>query len=642
MTYINIDERQEHCRVILSCQNNQLYAQHVLKDFSVSSMHPLKNLDTRIFAGNLNPVGEANSNTERHLYQSVENLHWASGANSSCHPHCGNVDNELIFRYKGTAHWSKCSGEGAPAPSSPECCRHFPFPSQQIPPSAQDIALSPCAKVPPWLFSSPMDGDAKRNFKEKLRIHSTKTAEICNPLRPQASLNDLIARECSECQACQQYKNGCSVNCCTIFVQHATLAHGPWMALGRHRPCFSRRLTNPEDIKQEAQRRLQIRRQNSSPNLALHCASEGQEMVKSQTTGSLKGCEGEEDTKRTLELNRKGDCKERLYIPTFEEFKRMRVKEMCLQNGSNEATKDLKEGTQKLEEKRNQNLCVDYQQNLAKEMVSTIDDYDDVFHENIQNASGLAGYQDSSSTWDRSFCLMNMPVERDCNSEVPSSDRIPDPICSSPIPRPPLQSAAGPTEGGKNLAEGDKQELCARQLSEVLHHAGQSLVSETQSSCCPLLLEATDISSYGAKLQKMKDEFIGSALDLIKKSCSAETATESPSKGPSGLEKSDLTFLENHHQPTNSSPNCRRSSSDISHETPDSAKTQRECRLRPHFSDPMPTDAVKRKQLELKIAAAARQHAQKRRQEREHSMITTFSLNRAGVGVPLLVLVLSV
>lgn len=32
----------------------------------------------------------------------------------------------------------------------------------------------------------------------------------------------------------------------------------------------------------------------------------------------------------------------------------------------------------------------------------------------------------------------------------------------------------------------------------------------------------------------------------------------------------------------------------------------------------MPTDSVKRKQLELKIAAAARQHAQKRRQERDY------------------------
>ncbi|XP_053118393.1 uncharacterized protein LOC128330103 [Hemicordylus capensis] len=614
MTYINIDERQEHCRVILSCQNNQLYTQHGLKDFSVSSMHPLKNLDSRIFTRDFNPGSKGDSNTETHPYRSVENLHWATVADSNCHPHCGNVDNELVFHYKGTTHWSKYSMESAPSPSSPECCRHFPLPPERVLPTARDIALPPCAKVPPWLFSSYIDGDVKKTLKEKLRIHSTKATEICKPLRPQASLNDLVARECSECRACQQYKNGCSVNCCTIFVQHATLAHGPWMALGRHRPCFSRRLTNPEDIKQEAQRRLQIRRQNSSPNLTLHCTSEGQEMVKSQTTGSFKGHEGEGDTKGILESSRKADCKERLYIPTFEEFKKMRIKEMCFLNSSNEVTKNVKEGTQKLEEKRNQNICSGAQQDLAKEMVSAIDDYDDVFHENTQSTPGFA---DSTSTWDRSFCLINIPVARGKNYEVPVSDTIPVPICSSPIPRSPLQSAAVLREGEKAFVEGEKQGLDARQLSKVLHQ------SETQSSCCPLLLEATDISSYGAKLQKMKDEFIGSALDLIKKSCSAETAPEPPSKGSCEHKKSDLTFPEDCHQPTSSSPNCRRSSSDISYETPDCTRAQRECRLRPHFSDPMPTDAVKRKQLELKIAAAARQHAQKRRQEKDPSPVVS-------------------
>ncbi|XP_062974390.1 uncharacterized protein LOC134393289 [Elgaria multicarinata webbii] len=631
MTYINVDERQEHCRVILSCQNNQLYAQHGLKDFSISSMHPLKNLDPRIFTGDFNPVSKVDSNAGAHLYQSVENLHWATMADSHCHPNCGNVDNELVFHYKGAAHWSKYSMEGAPSPSSPECCRHFPLPSEHMPPAARDIALPPGAKVPPWFFSS-IDVDAKKNLKERLRLHGAKATEICKPVRPQASLNDLVARECSECRACQHSKNGCSVKCCTIFVQHTTLPHGPWMALERHRPCFSRRLTNPEDIKQEAQRRLQIRRQNSSPNLTLHCVNDSQEMARSQTTGSLKGYEVERDTRRTLELSRKGDCKEKLYIPTFEEFKRMRIKGTCFLNGSNETSQDMKEGAQRLEEKRNQNLCSDAQQDLVKEIVPTIDYYDDVFHENTEIASGFVGYQDSSSTWDRSFCLMNMPVARDQNDEVLTSDRIPVPICSSPIPRSPLQSAAVPREEGKKaFGEGEKQGLDARQLSEVLHHAGQSLAPEAQSSCCPLLLEATDISSYGAKLQKMKDEFIGSALDLIKKSCSAETTPETSSKGSCELKKADLTFVEDHQQPTASSPNCRRSSSDISYETSECTRAQRECRLRPHFSDPMPTDAVKRKQLELKIAAAARQHAQKRRQESDPSpALTKANINYGG------------
>uniref|UniRef100_A0AAZ3SPD2 Rho guanine nucleotide exchange factor 49 n=1 Tax=Oncorhynchus tshawytscha TaxID=74940 RepID=A0AAZ3SPD2_ONCTS len=57
---------------------------------------------------------------------------------------------------------------------------------------------------------------------------------------------------------------------------------------------------------------------------------------------------------------------------------------------------------------------------------------------------------------------------------------------------------------------------------------------------------------------------------------------------------------------------CRRSSSDAAYEPAESVRAQRECRLRPHYSDPMPADAAKRKQLEMKIAAAARLHSQRR------------------------------
>ncbi|XP_060630533.2 intersectin-2-like isoform X2 [Anolis sagrei] len=109
-------------------------------------------------------------------------------------------------------------------------------------------------------------------------------------------------------------------------------------------------------------------------------------------------------------------------------------------------------------------------------------------------------------------------------------------------------------------------------------------------------------------------------LACMRTSCNAETASD-PSKGSCELKKTDSSFVEDSHQPTSSNSNCRRSSSDISHEPSDCTKAQRECRLRPHFSDPMPTDAVKRKQLEMKIAAAARQHAQKRRQERDPSSV---------------------
>lgn len=62
---------------------------------------------------------------------------------------------------------------------------------------------------------------------------------------------------------------------------------------------------------------------------------------------------------------------------------------------------------------------------------------------------------------------------------------------------------------------------------------------------------------------------------------------------------------------------CRRSSSDAAYELAETVRAQRECRLRPHYSDPMPADASKRKQLEMKIAAAARLHSHRR--DRDHN-----------------------
>ncbi|KFR01112.1 hypothetical protein N306_13732, partial [Opisthocomus hoazin] len=199
---------------------------------------------------------------------------------------------------------------------------------------------------------------------------------------------------------------------------------------------------------------------------------------------------------------------------------------------------------------------------------------------------------------------MSSPEVKDRTFEISSPDRSPVPICSSPIPRSPLQAVAI-HKAGQEIFSGEQQKGETRQLNDVLHLAGQSLASEAQSSCCSsLLLEATDLSSYGAKLQKMKDEFIGSALELIKKSCNAETAAKSPSKGQCDLREPDLPPPEDSQQPTamsvatetwedkpssgtagdtppagnTPSPGCRRSSSDIVHESTDGAKAQRECR----------------------------------------------------------------
>ncbi|KFW94846.1 hypothetical protein N336_00924, partial [Phalacrocorax carbo] len=199
---------------------------------------------------------------------------------------------------------------------------------------------------------------------------------------------------------------------------------------------------------------------------------------------------------------------------------------------------------------------------------------------------------------------MSSPEVKDRTFQTSSTDRSQVPICSSPIPRSHLQAVAI-QRAGQEIFSDEQQKGETRQLNDVLHLAGQSLASEAQSSCCSsLLLEATDLSSYGAKLQKMKDEFIGSALELIKKSCNAETAAKSPSKGQCDLREADIPPLEDSQQPTamsmateawedkpsnetssdtppagnTPSPGCRRSSSDIVHESMDGAKAQRECR----------------------------------------------------------------
>ncbi|XP_063256916.1 uncharacterized protein LOC134552292 isoform X1 [Prinia subflava] len=652
MTYISVDERQEHCRVISSCQNNQLCAQHGLKDFTVSSMHPLKNLDTHNFSGDFHTLachtGKAAlaSPVENRMYRSVENLHWTTVADCGLYSHCRSLDNEIIFRYRGTSQWTEDCVDVAPVQSTSDSLRNLSLHAKQTSLSAQNVLLPPFAKVPQWLFPSTeeraLHGDARKELKEKLRLHSSKVAEPCKPVRPQVALPELMAQECFECRVCRQCKNGCAVSCCTVLVEHTALRHS--LTAG-HGLCFAHTIISPEDIKQEAQRRLQLRRQNSSPNLPLQHAGESHEMSKSRTAETVEQYSGERDGKVTLGQSKKGRCKGRLYIPSFEEFKQIRSKEGDSSDSSRGPADCLKKSlpaNQTLEEENSKNVFPEALETKAvNEPAVTAEGDDDVFHENHTSA----GFSQNAATWDD--FKMRSPEVKDRTFQTSIPDTSPVPICSSPIPRSPLQAGAVHSAGHEIFSD-EQQKGETRQLNDVLHLAGQSLASEAQSSCCSsLLLEATDLSSYGAKLQKMKDEFIGSALELIKKSCNAETAAKSPSKGRCDLREADLPPLEDSQQPTamsmaaetwedkpsnetssdpppagnTPSPACRRSSSDIVHESTDGAKAQRECRLRPHFSDPMPTDSVKRKQLELKIAAAARQHAQKRRQERDYGPV---------------------
>ncbi|XP_075465986.1 uncharacterized protein LOC142499860 isoform X2 [Ascaphus truei] len=529
MTYISADETHEHSRVISSSQNNELCAKHGLKDMALGSMHPLKSIDSHAVGSDCHHAGNTASisTAENRLYRSLENLHWAAVSDSAVYTHYRSVDSDFTLHCRSTRHMSEGSAARAPVHSMAETCGHA---GERIA-VHKDLPVPPIAKGHHWLFPTADDkllhGDAKRELKEKLRIHSSKVVEPNRPVRPPTFLPNCVAKESAKNKTCQHCKCVCRVPCSSAPALAKSI-----MPVTRQCTSILYNRTSPEQIKREAIRRLQLRRQNSSPNLTVHHAEkETRGMVKSKTTESFneqRHCSGRvwaADTRRKL-------CsKGRLYIPTFEEFKRMRNREK--------------------------------------------------------------GYLSKSDV-----CLDNMES---------TASKIPEPEWNTNTHLP--------------------------MTMEIQNHT----------------LEATDLSGYGAKLQKMKDGLIGSALDLIKKSCSAETAAEPPARVSYDLPKTDTTSPEENNQspavsmatqsrqatpntedltdtkPTGSpcSPGCRRSSSDMTHEAVDTGKTQRGCRLRPHFSDPMPTDAVKRKQLELKIAAAARHHAQRRRQDKGNGPVLT-------------------
>ncbi|XP_044160183.1 uncharacterized protein LOC122945245 [Bufo gargarizans] len=601
MTYIRADETLEHSRVIPSPQN-LLCTNHGLQEPSLSSMHPLKNVVCHLAGGHFNPLqachagsAPAGTTVEPRLYRSLENLHWAE---SSVFAHYRSTDSEFILHCRSTRHLSDGSAGNMP----------FEGLSERVA-AHRDLPIPPFAKVPQWLFLTADDkvsyGDAKRELKEKLRTHSSKIVEPNRPIRPQAGLLNCMAREAADrlCQPCK-HKVPCNA------------LPGSTMPASRRCTSVLHHRTSPEHIKQEARRRLQLRRQNSSPNLTLYQEeNENRSLVKSKTAESFKEqrpCPGrvqDGDTTR-----RPSSSPARFYIPTFEEFKRMRGKEQnCLSKSAESFTSAT--GSPSMDH--------------VQDCTPNVHDGRALLHQPLPDAADPSTVRDSS---------LDRRAHPSCRPAFTA------PICSSPVSRFPLQTL--------NMhSTNEELVVCEPHVSDPSSSSGlpgmaeQGLPSEAHSSCCPsLLLEATDLSGYGAKLQKMKDGLLGSALDLIKKSCSSENA-ETPTSAPCDTLKSDTVpeppscqsptvamatkscdSTSSHELPSGPKPNicspgCRRSSSDMTHEAGESGKAQRGCRLRPHFSDPMPTDAVKRKQLELKIAAAARHHAQKRRQDREHGAV---------------------
>ncbi|KAM8856372.1 uncharacterized protein arhgef49 isoform 1-T4 [Spinachia spinachia] len=501
-------------------------------------------------------------------YRSMENLNWNTVADSGL---CGfngaafgSTDSEFIFHYTSTSHWydgpPDGSMTGAPGPV-PDHEGPLFYPQLTLP--RKDLPL-----FPQLLFPVGVDNwDARKGLREKLRLHSARSsAEHLKPLplRPPATPPATLTPDAP-------------------------------------RPPRLTCLTSPGELKREVLRRLYLRRQNSSPDLALHGPPAGPKEVKtSYTTDHIAGGVAGSPSERPRPLAG------RLHIPTFDEFKRMRQRE---------------------------------------------------------------GVQDPEST---AGSLTSGPSDREASpppggggmrpevlKEVqgPASVTAHTPICTSPSPRSPLQTLASDQRtallGGRPA---EQESSCgSRRRRSSLGPAGSvpfPPFRENQgrpSSCCPaLLLDGTDLSSYGAKICKMKEGLIGSALDLIKKSCSAEISGEAPVRLSGDRDGScDITADwqpfrvamatacraeagDDNETPTGggggggeqagecqAGQSCRRSSSDAAYELAEPVRAQRECRLRPHHSDPMPADASKRKQLEMKIAAAARLHGHRRDRDRD-------------------------
>ncbi|XP_029558260.1 uncharacterized protein LOC115155617 [Salmo trutta] len=542
------------------------------------------------------PCWNMNQGCGTRLYRSMENLNWSNSVSEPglyCSPYCatyrGSVDSGFIFRCTATSHWYDGPSEGTgPQGYGPVSLAFYPHP--RLGRGLGRLGRKELPLFPQWLFPGTDDWgvnattNGRKGLREKLRLQSARSAaEPLKPLRPQVTPGSTtpILRGCSE---------------------RDSSPHQRYVG----RPLYVRHLTSPEEIKQEVLRRLQLRRQNSTPNLALHASLEAPQtpdMAMSFTTESISvtGSSAE------LIAERKRPPMGRLHIPTFKEFKRMRQRE-----GESGQTESSNATT-----------------------VTTID----------QQPETSTGSQ--TSTLHSSSPIFTGPTPQlKANIQTTVSNKA---ICTGPTPRSPLQPSSK-TQGKGTMYHTQAQDsrpnvgLSVPRASLVPFPPHRES-AEGPSSCCPaLLLDSTDLSSYGAKIYKMKDGFIGSALDLIKKSCSAEiAAAEAPIRlsgdqddsaniapppdfQPSTVSMTTATACgeEACDEPAagggeelaaecqHSGLGCRRSSSDAAYEPAESVRAQRECRLRPHYSDPMPADAAKRKQLEMKIAAAARLHSQRR------------------------------
>ncbi|XP_055734370.1 uncharacterized protein LOC129821099 [Salvelinus fontinalis] len=685
------------CPVMPRCNSSALLTNLGLRYCSTNSVqHPPRGPDSRLGLGSglglepdhAGPCVNINPDSGTRLYRSMENLNWSNsvsepGLYSSPYsaPHRGSMDSEFIFRCTATSHWYDVPPVGTgPQGYSPETLAFYP--------NARlgGLGRKELPLFPQWLFPGVDDWGvnatttARKGLREKLRLQSARAAaEPLKPLRPQITPGST-----------PPIMGGCSERDSSSYQGYVG------------KPLCVRRITSPEEIKKEVLRRLQLRRQNSTPNLTLHASPETPQtpdMTKSYTTESISV------TGSCAEIiaERKKPPMGRLHIPTFEEFKRMRQREgeggqtesqgnvttvtasidQQPEPGTGSQTpgtgRDCKTQTALLGRRDSQSPTVGLKEEERESSERIGSGEMEEMGSGEGTSSGEARQSDSSPgappppachpdirVEERVMVVAPAPTASAINSATPIfTGHTPQPttsiqttvstmaICTGPTPRSPLQPSSQ-TQGEGTMDHTQAQvsrpsvELSVPGASSVPFPPPRRESAEGPSSCCPaLLLDRTDLSSYGAKIYKMKEGFIGSALDLIKKSCSAEiAAAEAPVRLSGDQDEStDITApppdchssavsmttttacgAESCDKPVaggaggeelaaeclNSGLGCRRSSSDAAYEPAESVRAQRECRLRPHYSDPMPADATKRKQLEMKIAAAACLHSQRR------------------------------
>lgn len=383
-------------------------------------------------------------NTGNRPYRSMENLNWTHVSDSGLCAINRSVDSEFILRYTASSHWCGGVPDGsvvaAQSPESLMFCSQTGLPRKDLP------------LFPQMLFPSGIEEwEVRKGLREKLRLQSTRSsAEPLKtlPLRAQLSPAD------------------------SEVAQHMNAAGSG------SRPSGSLHLTRPEEIKQEVLRRLQLRRQNSSPNLALLGSPSRPRPVKaSYTTDNIAA-----DPAEAAPEHRRAPLG-RLHIPTFEEFKRMRQKEGSTAGSVGPEADSAQESAPppgKGEASKGEEAA------------------------RRQPPGAAAGPPDGGAT--------------------STSSTPPSPIRTSPSPRTPLQPLASSTQEKAPSARGDERGTGGRRRRSSLEPTGSVPFPPSKenwdrpSSCCPaLLLEGTDLSSYGAKIYKMKEGLIGSALDLIKK-----------------------------------------------------------------------------------------------------------------------------